>query len=163
MGTMASQITSHTIVYSMVYSRPRSKKTSKLCVTGLCVGNSPGTGEFPAQRASNVENDSIWCHHHVVWISCQVGISHLIQCTCYHFVSNFELSVGCLSVKYYLHIGQVSWQLSLKLSNAFPTKYADYTELIFFLFNNKQQLPEKTSLFLRDDSLKSPICVSLVM
>ena len=25
----------------------RSKKTSKLRVTGLCVGNSPGTGEFP--------------------------------------------------------------------------------------------------------------------
>ena len=27
--------------------RRRSKKTSKLCVTGLCEGNSPGTGEFP--------------------------------------------------------------------------------------------------------------------
>ena len=27
--------------------RRRSKKTSKLSVTGLCVGNSPGTGEFP--------------------------------------------------------------------------------------------------------------------
>ena len=32
--------------------RHRSKKTSKLRVTGLCEGNSPGTGEFPAQRAS---------------------------------------------------------------------------------------------------------------
>ena len=45
--------------------RPRSKKTSKLRVTGLCVGNSPGTGEFPAQMASNAENVSIWWHHHV--------------------------------------------------------------------------------------------------
>ena len=27
--------------------RRRSKKASKLCVTGLCVGNSPGTVEFP--------------------------------------------------------------------------------------------------------------------
>ena len=44
--------------------RRRSKKTSKLRVTGLCVGNSPGTGEFPAQRASNAENVSIlWRHH----------------------------------------------------------------------------------------------------
>ena len=49
--------------------RRRSKKTSKLRVTGLCVGNSPGTSEFPAQMASNVENVSIWwrhvnhCHH----------------------------------------------------------------------------------------------------
>ena len=42
----------------------RSKKTSKLRVTGLCVGNSPGTGEFPAQMASNAENVSIrWRHH----------------------------------------------------------------------------------------------------
>ena len=44
--------------------RRRSKKTSKLRVTGLCVGNSPVTGEFPAQRASNTENASIWWRHH---------------------------------------------------------------------------------------------------
>ena len=44
--------------------RRRSKKTSKLRVTGLCVENSPVTGEFPAQRASNEEDVSIWwCHH----------------------------------------------------------------------------------------------------
>ena len=45
--------------------RRRSKKTSKLRVTGLCVGNSPGTGEFTAQMASNAENVSIWWRHHV--------------------------------------------------------------------------------------------------
>ena len=45
--------------------RRRSKKTSKLRVTGLCAGNSPVTGEFPAQRASNAENVSIWWRHHV--------------------------------------------------------------------------------------------------
>ena len=33
--------------------RRRSKKTPKLRVTGLCVGDSPGTDEFPAQMASN--------------------------------------------------------------------------------------------------------------
>ena len=44
--------------------RRRSKKTPKLRVTSLCVGNSPGTGEFPAQMASNVENVSIWWRHH---------------------------------------------------------------------------------------------------
>ena len=32
--------------------RRRSKKASKLRDTGLCVGNSSVTGEFPAQRAS---------------------------------------------------------------------------------------------------------------
>ena len=45
--------------------RRRSKKTSKLRVTGLCAGNSPGTGEFPTQMASNVENVSIWWRNHV--------------------------------------------------------------------------------------------------
>ena len=43
----------------------RSKKTSKLRVTGLCEGNSPVTGEFPAQRASNAGNVFIWWRHHV--------------------------------------------------------------------------------------------------
>ena len=44
--------------------RRRSKKTSKLRGTGLCAGNSPGKGEFPAQRASYAENVSIWWRHH---------------------------------------------------------------------------------------------------
>ena len=44
--------------------RRRSKKTSKLRVTGLCAGNSPGTGEFPAEMASNAENIFIWRRHH---------------------------------------------------------------------------------------------------
>ena len=38
----------------------RSMKASKLRVTGLCAGNSLGTGEFPVQMASNAENASIW-------------------------------------------------------------------------------------------------------
>ena len=45
--------------------RSRSKKTSELRVTGLYVGNSQVTGEFPAQMASNAENFSIWWRHHV--------------------------------------------------------------------------------------------------
>ena len=45
--------------------RCRSKKTSKLCVTGLCEGNSPVTDEFPAQMISNAEIVSIWWRHHV--------------------------------------------------------------------------------------------------
>ena len=44
--------------------RLRSKKTSKLHVTDLCVRNSPVTSEFPAQMASNAENVSIWWRHH---------------------------------------------------------------------------------------------------
>ena len=44
--------------------RRRSKKISKLRVTGFCAGNSPETGEFPAQMASNAECVSIWWRHH---------------------------------------------------------------------------------------------------
>ena len=43
----------------------RSKKTPKLRLTGLCEGNSPVTGEFPAHKSSNAENVSIWWRHHV--------------------------------------------------------------------------------------------------
>ena len=43
--------------------RCRSKKTSKLCVTRLCEGNTPVTSGFSSQRTSNDENVSIWwCH-----------------------------------------------------------------------------------------------------
>ena len=45
--------------------RRRSKKIQKLRVTGLCAGNSPVTGEFPAQKASNAENAFIRWRHHV--------------------------------------------------------------------------------------------------
>ena len=48
--------------------RRRSKKTSKLRVTGLCEGNPPVTGEFLSQRASDAENVSIWWRHHEPWI-----------------------------------------------------------------------------------------------
>ena len=42
------------------------KQTSKLRVAGLCEGNSPVTGEFPALRASNAENIPLMtssCHN----------------------------------------------------------------------------------------------------
>ena len=41
--------------------RPRSKKTSKLHVTGLCEGNPAATCEFPSQRARNAETSGdLW-------------------------------------------------------------------------------------------------------
>ena len=74
MSAMASQITSLTIVYSTVYLRRRSRKTPKLRVTGLCVGNSPLTSKFPGHMASNAENVSIWWRHHVLqWLTTVFG------------------------------------------------------------------------------------------
>ena len=46
-------------------SRRRSNKASKFRVTGLCQMNTPVTGEFPAQRASNSVNASFWWRHHI--------------------------------------------------------------------------------------------------
>ena len=56
--------------------RHRSKKTSKLRVTGLCARNSPVTGEFPAQMASNAENVSIWWRHHVLPVWSMVSLAY---------------------------------------------------------------------------------------
>ena len=44
----------HDCLLNLLFWR-RSKKTPKIRLTGLCVGNSPGTGEFPAQMASYAE------------------------------------------------------------------------------------------------------------
>ena len=50
--------------------RRRSKKTSKLRVTGLCAGNLPVTIELPLQMTSNTENVSIWWRHHAARSVC---------------------------------------------------------------------------------------------
>ena len=65
--------------------RLRSKKTSRFRVTGLCAGNSPGTGEFPAQMASNAENVSIWWRHHVM------QCDFLFTPICYHSIKNLSI------------------------------------------------------------------------
>ena len=65
----------HHCLLSHLFGR-RSKKTSKLRVTGLCAGNSPGTGEIPAQRVSYAENVSIWWRHHVKFY-----VQYLSSCT----------------------------------------------------------------------------------
>ena len=85
MSAMACQITSLTIVCLTVYSRRRSKRTSKPRVTGLCEGNSPATGEFPAQSASNAENVSIWWRHHG-WIQFRSALEVMPMHTAKSFI-----------------------------------------------------------------------------
>ena len=75
--------------------RRRSKKTSKLRVTSLCAGNSPVTGEFPAQMASNAENISIWWRHHIKMHNC---LYPLWICRCADIASqNMSLTFWCLN------------------------------------------------------------------
>ena len=64
MTTIASQIASLTIVYSTVYSGTDQRKHQSSASLAFFVGNSPGTGEFPAQMSSYAVNVSIgWRHH----------------------------------------------------------------------------------------------------
>ena len=73
MSAMASQITSFTIVYSAVYSGTDQRKHQSSALLVLWEGNSPLTGELPAQRASNTENVSIWRRHPGLNLSLLVG------------------------------------------------------------------------------------------
>ena len=64
MTTVASQITSLTVVNSIVYSgADQIKKNSKHRATGIYAGKSPGPVN-PRTEASNAENGSIWWRHH---------------------------------------------------------------------------------------------------
>ena len=73
--------------------RHRWKKTSKLRVTGLYAGNSPVTGEFPAQRVSNAENVSTWWRHHEKY-TCNITSAY-IRTQCVNFVR---------------HLGSAKWK-----------------------------------------------------
>ena len=83
----ASQITSLTVV-SQPFIRAQIKENIKVPLTCLCVGNSPETGEFPAQMDSNAENASIWWRHHDLEI---IPLATGIVCM------NTEISVRIIS------------------------------------------------------------------
>ena len=71
MSAMASQITSLTFAYSTVYSG--ADQTKHQSSASPASGNSPVTGEFPAQRVSNAENVSTWWRHHGMLKTVQIS------------------------------------------------------------------------------------------
>ena len=50
-------------LFTQSFIQAQIRENIKAPVTGLWARNSPGTGEFPAQMASNAENVSIWWRH----------------------------------------------------------------------------------------------------
>ena len=78
MSSMASQITSVSIVYSTVYSSADQRNIRAPRHWPLC-GQS---GEFSAQRVSNAENVSIWWRHHdgiqyiMLWLMQSMLLAH---------------------------------------------------------------------------------------
>ena len=97
MGTMASLNHQRHGCLLNRPSRRRSKKTSKLCVTGLCAGNSWETGEFPTQKASNAGNVSIWWRHHMILNLCETINSCILIISTKIFIQP-PLSNHCFSI-----------------------------------------------------------------
>ena len=65
MSAMVSQITGVSIVSSTVDSGADQRKyRSYASLVPYCKGDSPVTGEFPTQKASNAENIIIWWRRH---------------------------------------------------------------------------------------------------
>ena len=121
----------------------RSKKTSKLRVTGLCVGNSPVTGEFPAQRASNAENVSIWWRHHgqIDSDKCRIHRSNT-QTTCamlcfvvfsyslslyIWFFHNTKIYVDNMATYVYINIHVAGPIVGPTINHPFSLKYSQQT------------------------------------
>ena len=118
----------HDCLLNRLFGR-RSKKTSKVRITGLCAGNSPGTGEFPTQRASNAENVSIWWRHHVSMAGTSNCTPHYMWdvITCSRPWDLLLAQLGdtpdifsCFSSKRALsHYGNLCWASAGKMSTAF--------------------------------------------
>ena len=100
MTTIASQITSLTVVYSTVYSGPDQRNIKAPSHWPLC-GEFTGTGEIPAQRASYAENVSIWWRHHVDAITYQYPKFYAgLPDPCQHFDESVTSSIWCYIEKY---------------------------------------------------------------
>ena len=118
--------------------RGRSKKTSKLHVTGLCHGNPLMIGGFPSQMVSNVENVSIWWHHH-----------GLQQKSC-HWINCF---MKIMYYKFMFHYIPVQNQVQFALSTpaSFVSRYADIAE---FVTDHMTYWPFRAQVFI--SSTKAP-------
>ena len=94
-SAMASQIASLTIVYSSVYSGADQRKLQSSASLAFNVGNSPVTGEFPTQRASNAENVSIWWCHRVFFGQ---RVTDLLIPPCNTLCKGGSCKSGCLII-----------------------------------------------------------------
>ena len=107
---MVSQITSLTIVYSAIYSGTDQSKQSELRFTGLCGGNSPVTGEFPAQRASNGEMfpfDDVIMLYYVIGYDASGASNISFQSVIRH--NMYSLKKICVVIRLHLDHHKPTW------------------------------------------------------
>ena len=110
--------------------RRRSKKTPKLCVIGLCMGNSPVTGEFSAQMASNAENAPIWWRHHAVAYSRVMTVwmsSTLLLC--------FSLNLESMSYEVYQQQYRFTWNEICMGPQAMRWIKCQYTDIVYMRYS----------------------------
>ena len=106
MDSIAYQITSLTIVYSSVHSGTDQRKHQSSASLAFVWENSPVTGEFPAQMASNAENVSIWWRHHDNRIYRHVvegwfDISGNMQWLYDIYLNVFDICIYCIHILFY--------------------------------------------------------------
>ena len=131
MSAMAPQITSLTIVYSTVYSKHRSKKTSKPPVTGLWEGiqwspvNSSHKG--PVTRKMFLFDDVIMCKGEIWGVFCRYKL-------CSTLVTVIMYAISCyLIVAWWCHMVTEFW-VNIGSGNFFcltaPSQYSNQCWLI---------------------------------
>ena len=111
--------------------RRRSKKTSKIRVTGLCEGNPPVTGGFPSQRASNAENVSIlWRHHAVTGDITRIVQGYFIGIGCTNNASVREAALQSF-------VKRVTWLSAHGFTwNGYVTKTKQYIQWTMYWTSN---------------------------
>ena len=122
----------HDCLLNRLFGRRSKKlKTSKFRVTGLCEGNSPASGEFPAQRAGNAENVCIWWRHHgflmsTEWYPIYVCVAHFEHYLVYTKISKFIFVWNwmncCWTAYVYLFLS-----FQPHINSLMKTNYVEYT------------------------------------
>ena len=109
--------------------RRRSKKTSLFCLTGLCVGNSQGTDDFPAQMASNAENFSIsWSHHEISKKGGETNVNTIKRSIL--FTDRFQVFTLQMGIVIFFSLQPFSHSMILS-AKYFWKYFVDYTKVIF--------------------------------
>ena len=113
MGSMASQITSLTMVLLSCLLGRRSKKTSKFRMTAC--GEFTGDRWIPRTMSSNTENVSIWWRHH-----------GLVTCSTPSYMY-FQIANDSLSRAQHIPLLDGPWQVKL------PVRQVDLSKVSYYV------------------------------
>ena len=123
--------------------RHRWKNTSKIHVTGLCEGNSPVTGEFPAQMASNAD----MCVHLMTssWSNVfQINhVKHMNKIWVYYRNISTYINMLAIFQRYEYNLMTSSW------SNVFQINHVKHMNKIWVYYRNISTYINMLAIFQR--------------